>query len=344
MAKKSGSGKVIGKPKPAKKVPTKKLETNKIASTRSQANSNKPRRIKQSKYKTLRLHPRIKHPVKLPNAWRLTRMAARTLWEHKRFFIILTLVYGVLNLVLVQGFAAGSTNVSTLKDTLGLVFTGHFGSLASSLSIFALLIGSSGNSTSPTAGAYQLFLALITSLAIIWTLRQLLAGVQLKRVRDAYYRGVYPLIPFILVLLVIGLQLIPLLIGSTVYSQVISGGIAVYFVEKFIWALLYGLLALLSLYMLSSSLFALYIVTLPDMTPMKALRSARELVRHRRWTVLRKIVALPVILLFAAAIVMVPIIIWLTALAQWVFFLLTMFGLVAVHAYMYTLYRELLND
>jgi uncharacterized membrane protein YoaK (UPF0700 family) len=96
--------------------------------------------------------------------------------------------------------------------------------------------------------------------------------------------------------------------------------------------------------MISSSLFALYIVTLPDMTPFKALRSARELVRHRRWTVLRKILFLPIILLVVAAIIMLPIIIWLTSLAQWVFFLLTMFALVAANAYMYTLYRELLNE
>jgi hypothetical protein len=41
---------------------------------------------------------------------------------------------------------------------------------------------------------------------------------------------------------------------------------------------------------------------------------------------------------------MVPIIIWLTPLAQWIFFLLTMFALVAAHTYMYTLYRELLNE
>ncbi|HVI60648.1 MAG TPA: hypothetical protein VM535_00655, partial [Candidatus Saccharimonadales bacterium] len=110
------------------------------------------------------------------------------------------------------------------------------------------------------------------------------------------------------------------------------------------WGLLFGLLTLFSLYMISSSLFALYIVTLPDMTPRKALRSARELVRDRRWTVLRKILCLPVILFLGAALVMVPIIIWLTPLAQWVFFLLTMFALVAVNTYMYSLYRELLND
>ena len=298
--------------------------------------------MKNYPYKTFRLQKRVKHAVKLPNVWQITKAAAGLLWQHRGLFIGITLMYGLLNLVLVQGLA-NSTDVSDLKNSLNLVFNGHLGSLASSLSVFAILLGSAGNGSSPTAGAYQFFLGLITSLAIIWSLRQLSAGASL-RVRDAYYRGMYPLVPFILVLIVIGLQLIPLLIGSTVYSLVINGGIAVYAVEKLVWALLFGLLALLSLYMISSSLFALYIVTLPDMTPMRALRSARELVRFRRWTVLRKILCLPVILLVAAAVVMVPVIIWLTTLAQWIFFLLTMFALVAVHAYMYTLYRELLNE
>lgn len=302
----------------------------------------KPRRLKQSKYKSLRLAKPIKHPVSLPNVWRLTKLSARALWQHKGLFIGITLVYGVLNLILVQGIA-GSADVGTLKDELNQVFTGHFGSIASSLSIFVVLVGSAGNSSNQTAGAYQLFLGIMASLAVIWALRQVLAGTRV-RVRDAYYRGMYPLVPFILVLLVVGLQLIPLLIGASIYSLVINNGIAVLPIEKLVWALFYGLLALLSLYMLSSSLFAVYISTLPDMTPMKALRSARELVRYRRWTVLRKILCLPLILLIVAAIIMVPIIVLLTPLAQWVFFLLTMFALVAVHAYMYTLYRELLNE
>lgn len=301
-----------------------------------------PRRVKQGQYKSFRLQKRIKHPVRLPNIWRLTRTAAHMLWRHKRVLAGITLVYGLLNVVLAQGLAAG-TDVPTLKDALNQVFTGNFGAVASGLTIFVSLVGSAGTKASQTASAYQGFLALVGSLAIIWTLRQLLAEAQ-PRVRDAYYRGMYPLVPFLLVLLVIILQLIPLLIGSSLYSIVVNNGIAVYFVEKLIWALLYGGLAIATFYMLSSSLFALYIVTLPDMTPMRALRSARELVRYRRWTVLRKILVLPVILLLVAAVVMLPIIIWLTPLAQYVFFILTMSALLAVHAYMYTLYRELLND
>jgi hypothetical protein len=304
--------------------------------------ASKPRKLKQPRYKNFRLDKRIKHPVKLPSVYRLTKTAALTLWRHKRLFAGITIVYGLLNLVLVQGLA-GNTDLADLKNNLDQLFTGDFGSLASALSVFAVLVGSAGNASDQTAGAYQLFLALVGSLAMIWALRQVLAGTSL-RIRDAYYRGMYPLIPFILVLLVIGLQLLPLLVGSSLYGIVTGNDIAVYAAEKFVWAMLYFLLALLTFYMLCSSLFALYIVTLPDMTPLKALRSARELVRHRRWTVLRKVLALPLILLIVAAVIMVPIIIWLTSLAQWMFFILTMSSLLAIHAYMYTVYRELLNE
>jgi hypothetical protein len=279
---------------------------------------------------------------KLPSAWYLTKTAAQLLWRHKKVLAGIILVYGLLNLVLVQGLA-NSTDIGSLKDNLNSTFSGHLSSLASSLGVFAVLVGSAGNGSSQTAGGYQFFLAILTSLAIIWALRQLLAGTRFG-VRDAYYRGMYPLVPFILVLIVIGLQLLPLLIGSSLYGTVMSNGIAASGLEHLLWGLLFVILALWSLYMLSASVLALYMVTLPDMTPLKALRSAKELVNQRRWTVLRKILWLPIVLLLVAAVVMVPIIVWLTPLSQWVFFVLTMFALLAVHGYLYTLYRELLNE
>jgi hypothetical protein len=302
----------------------------------------RPRRIKLGTYKSFRLQKSIKHPGSLPNSWQLTRRAAALFWKRKELFAGITIIYGVLNLLLAQGIGNGA-DVPLLKEAFNQVFTGHFGFVPTGLSIFVVLIGTAGNTTSQTAGAYQGFLAIIESLAIIWSLRQVVAG-SVPRVRDAFYRGMTPLIPFMLVLLVIGAQLLPLIIGSSLYSLVISNGIAVYAIEKVMWALLFACFGILSLYMLSSSIFALYIVTLPDMTPIKALRSARGLVRYRRWTVLRKLLFLPLVLLVVAAAVMMPVIILLTPFAQWAFFLLTMFGLVAVHSYVYALYRELLNE
>lgn len=304
--------------------------------------SSKSRRIKQGDYQSLRLQKRIKHPVRLPNVGMLAKAAWQTVWLNKKLFLGLSLVYGLLNLVLVHGLAGG-IDVSALKNELNDIFTGNFGALASGFSIFVALIGTAGNSSSATAGVYQFFLTVIMSLAVIWALRQVVANIKL-RVRDPFYQGMYPLVPFILVLLVVGLQCLPLIIGSTAFAIVTTNGIAILAVEKILWGLLYALLALLTFYLLSSSLFALYIVALPDMTPVKALRSARTLVRHRRWTVMRKILALPIMLLIVAAIIMVPIIILLTPLAQWTFYILSMLSPVAIHAYMYTLYRELLNE
>ena len=85
-------------------------------------------------------------------------------------------------------------------------------------------------------------------------------------------------------------------------------------------------------------------MTLPDMTPLAALRSAKGVVRYRRWTILRKILWLPMVLLIITAIIMLPVIAFVASLAQWVLFFLSMTGLVVVNVYMYILYRELLNE
>ena len=301
-----------------------------------------PRQLKLAQSSRFRLHKPIKHPVKLPNVWILTKKSADIIWQNKRLFLGIIIIYGLLNLIFVQGLS-NSTDISSLKSSLGHVLTGSLGAFTSSLNVFLILLGSTGSSSSPTAAPYQFILGLTTSLAIIWALRHVLAGTKVS-IRDAFYRGMYPLVPFILVLLVICIQLVPFVIGSLLYSTAMSGGIAVAVIEKLFWIVIFILLALWSLYMVSSSVFALYIVTLNDMTPIKALRSARQLVRHRRWSVLRKILCLPIILLIVAGIIMLPIIIILTPLAQWVFLLISMTALVAVHTYMYTLYRELLNE
>lgn len=281
------------------------------------------------------------HP-KLMSVWALTRTTAQTLWRQRLLFGGITLVYGLLTAVLAQTLI-GSTDIPGLKDELSTVFSQQWGGLVSSLGVFAVLLSAPDGTLDQTAAAYRLFAALIASLAVIWALRQTAAG-HAVRVKDSFYLGMYPLVPFILVLVVIGIQLLPLLIGSSLYSFVVSNGIAVYAAEKLFWGVLYVVLAAWSLYMLSASLLALYIVTLPNMTPRKALRSAKQLVAKRRWAVLRKLVWLPFVLVIAAVLIMLPAILWLTVVAQWIFFALTMFGLVFGHAYMYTLYRELLNE
>ncbi|MCA9344688.1 hypothetical protein KC946_02530 [Candidatus Saccharibacteria bacterium] len=302
-----------------------------------------PRRLQKPKYKSFKLSKKLKiHQPKLPTAYRLFRSSLGVVKRNKKLIFGLTFVYALLTLILVNGF--GSTlNVTELKDTLSEVFDGNFGNLTVAATLFGALITSAGSSVSATGGVYQTLLLLIFSLATIWSLRRIFAKEQVS-VKDSLYKGMYPLVPFLLVLLVIGIQLIPIALGSWVYGVVTTNNIAITLIEKIIWGMLFGLLATFSFYMVSSSIFALFIVTLPDMTPMKALRSARQLVLHRRLLVIRKLLFLPIGLVLVAALIMLPILLWLTIIADWVFFVLTLLGTIFTLIYCYVLYRELLNE
>ena len=277
----------------------------------------------------------------LPTAWQLTRQTAQLLWQHKKLLGGIVLVYGLLNVILVQSYA--TTDVGNLKTALHQVFHGQFADLASGLTVFAVLVGASGSSASPGGSSYQAVLLIVVSLALIWALRNVFNDTAV-RIRDAYYQGMYPLAAFTLVLLMIGIQLIPLAIGAGLYSAVITNGIAVHAIEQIIWLAIFLALAWWSLYLIMASTFALYIVTLPDMTPLKALRSAKQLVSNRRLIVFRKVLWLVLALLITAVIIMLPIILWLTPLTAFVFFLLGLVAIAVVHSYLYSVYRGLLNE
>jgi len=317
------------------KTSTKPRKTDKKES----ADKSTPRQLKTPTHKSFRLGKRVKGK-KILGAFRLFAASVGILRQNWKVFLGIVLVFGVLNALLVQGFSAAG-NVNDTKSNLDQALTGNWSQLVSSLTVFIYLLGSSGNTASPTARAYQLMLALVVSLALIWVLRQVYVG-QKVRVRDGFYQGMSPLVPFVLVLLVIFLQLIPMALGLMLYGIVVGNDVAASFVEQILWAIFAFSMSLVTLYMISSSLFALYIVTLPDMTPLKALRSARQLAANRRWAVLRKVFFLPLALVVLAAIIVLPFILWATPLAAWVFFAITMLLLPVTHSYMYALYRSML--
>lgn len=275
---------------------------------------------------------------RIASVWSLMRTAVAVLVRRRWLFLGIGAVYVVCNLLLVQ--TASATNVEDLKKSLG-ISTGPADSITAGLTLFTVLVAASGNGATQTGAAYQSVLVFIVSLAVVWALREVTAG-RTIRIRDSFYRGMYPLIPVLLVLLMVFVHLIPLALGAGVFGIVVVNGIAVNNLQVALWSLLLLAGLALSAFFLISSLFALYIAALPDMTPMRALRSAKNLVRGRRWTVLRKLVFLPLALAVVGLVIMLPIIWWVTPAAAWIFFILSVGALLVVHSYMYALYRELL--
>jgi hypothetical protein len=263
------------------------------------------------------------------------------MWTYRKIFALVTLVYFALTFVFVKGTPSVDTSLPEIKQTIQALYAQDSSGLSTTYSLFGYLLGTAGATSDDAATVYQAILLVCLSLAFIWLLRQTYAK-ETPRVRDVFYESQYPLVQFSGVLIVVALQMLPLIIANALFEVTYGAGLLVTGIEQFLWFTAFFLLVLLSFYMLTSSVFALYIVTLPGMTPLKALRSARELVRFRRWTIMRKVLFLPFGLLVCAGIVLIPLIAYATATADIVFLALTAISLPLIHTYIYTLYRELL--
>lgn len=276
----------------------------------------------------------------ISSGWKLFTSSLELIWQNRRLFFGVTLTYGIFNLVFVHGMGRLVSLSGISKST----------NLSEGYNRFNAVLSSTGSASTDSASLYQSILLVITVLAIIWLLRQLQAKSLKKKskksdelnVRKVFYHSTYALVPFILELLLISIQLLPMLIGASIYSMVISNGLAVGPIENLLWLGLFVVLSIWSIYMVTASIFGLFVVTLPEMTPMQAWRSARKLVAGRRWTIMRKLLFLPFIMLLIVAVLILPVAIWLAPIAEWLYFLVGVVALPICVVYLYSLYREIL--
>ncbi len=303
-----------------------------------------PRRFTPASYRSRRKRRKAEKGISrtpVTNSFVIFGRAIKMLRNHWEVFGGIVLVYAIINIVLVGGIS-GSAELQQMKDSIGSVFTGQANALNTGLTLFGFLVVSGTGVASGVASAYQTLLLVIISLSIVWALRQLYAGNKI-RIRDAFYNSSYPLVQLLLVLLMVTVHLVPAVFGTFLVTTLALGDILTVGWQQALAAFVGFLFIVWSAYLLCASLFAAYIVTLPDMTPLKALRSAKDIVRYRRAMVLRKLLFLPFALLIVSAIIMVPLAILYTPAATAVFFVLTILGVPMIHSYMYSLYRELIK-
>ena len=268
--------------------------------------------------------------------------SVRSMWQHKETVGGITLIYGIGILLLVRGLLSNQ-DFFTLKKLLDGMLKGTGGKIESTFLQMNALFGSSGSINTTSGSIYQAILIIICSLALIWVFRQAQAKNAVST-KDAFYSGMYPLTQFLLVLFYVIVQVLPLLLATYLYKALIGNGVAVLWQEKLASYVVIGILALWSLRMLTSAIFAFYIVTLPGMRPMQAIRSAENLVIGRRLLIWRKLLFLPLLLLIATTGITLPFLLLLPQVVVWVFFVLTILWFTVSHAYFYTLYRETIKD
>lgn len=251
-----------------------------------------------------------KRSLQLPGYFSFTLSVNRTLWRYRKTFIPLWIVYAVLTIIFIGigSQDAYSTLSNLLKDTGSQIFQGNIGQIGQA-SLILLSIGTTGLTTSPTDGQkiYGVILGLLIWLTTVWLLRNLLAGHKVK-MRDGLYSAGSPIISTVLVVTIMVLQLIPVSIAVIGFSAANSAGVLNGGVSAMLFWIAAGLLSVTSLYWITSTFFALIIVTLPGMYPRKALRTAGDMVASRRVRILLRILWMFLTIVITAVVVLIPVI------------------------------------
>jgi hypothetical protein len=296
--------------------------------------------------------------LSMPGYFAFSRTVNKTLWQHKKVFIGLGVVYAVLTIVFVGIGSQDTYNTltSTLQDSGSQIFSGNLGQLGQAALLF-VSIGYSGLNATPTEAQqiYLVLLALLIWLTTVWLLRSLVAGHKVK-MRDGLYSAGAPIIATFLVVLVLMIQLLPIALAVIAYSAANSTGLLNGGVAAMLFWIIVILLVVMSLYWITSTFFALIVVTLPGMYPMRALKTAGDMVVGRRLRILLRMLWMMGSIALVGIVVFIPIILIDNSLTHlWsglsnipvVPILLVLYSVISFiwgSSYTYLLYRRVVDD
>lgn len=314
-----------------------------LKSTTAVENKSKPGRLIEhhDQSKNYKKNKKFKSDIKIPPTRLLFWQTINHIWRHKRIFFAMFLLTVALNILFVKGFASVldmPTLKKELQETAGI----------DKLTLGTTLVGvvaSSGNSGSTDmASTYQSMFMIIFSLAYIWLFRSTTDSPKLKiNLRKIFYNCMTPLVQFLGLLVVVGVQLLPMIIGLSIFTTVQVNGIAVTILETVLWGSLALVLSLLSFHLLSSTLLSLFIVTVPGMTPMSAYKTANKLSKGLHWVIMRRFLVALVLVSLILGLTLLGVVMLTPSVAEWVMVLLSAITLPVVIGMGFKLYKAILQ-
>ena len=295
--------------------------------------------------------------LQLPGYISFSREVFITLRLHRRVYIQLIGVYSVAVAVLV-GVAS-----QDLFNEFSKLFVSDASSSTESLSTagnaLLLLLGSTVGAFSPQLSeAQQLtagILVVLLWLTVVWLLRNQLAGKHPK-VRDALYNAGSPIVATAIVVLLMVVQLMPATLAALGYSALTSNSLFQQGVVPMVVTAIAILMVTLSIYLVTTTIFSLIIITIPGMYPWEAIRAAGDLVVGRRLRILLRffwmiltvglvwiIIMMPIIAMSAWAQSSIEAISWVPVVPIFLT-LVSSAAVVYAAAYTYLLYRKVIED
>ncbi len=271
-------------------------------------------------------------PRSIIGTGKLFQKSYGTMLLHRKKLLGVILVYAVLYFVFVMGFSLTSSMGSAVNSSTSKI------NQTSTLLSYAISNMYNGNSQSDAVVLTQLLLFLIAVMAIVWLLKNLGEGKNVK-VLDAFYEGTAHFIPTLVVATVLVLSLIPALFAGAFLSVALkSSGSSMETTLVFLVSALTLFFGLLLFTMLWP---AFYISATTRVRPMKALKQSIALTKLRRTKVLGRITLLFITLISLFLVVLYLFAIISTSFIPYVLFVLVFGIFLFSQVYLYELYRSL---
>lgn len=284
---------------------------------------------------------------------KLSRRALKLLNVNRPIFIRLSLLFWAL-LMLSSGLTEQAQYASLSEATKEAVsiIGGHGERTLTAIGILlsSVMTGSLTSVLSETQLIGRIALYGLLWLVVVWLMRHLVAGAKVG-LRDGLYNGGAPVVPSILIGLVGVVQLLPLALTVTLFSALSATGALNQGLIAGLMVIASLALTVVTVYWLSSTLFALIVATIPGTYPGAALRSARTVIKGRRLTVFLRLLWLSGAILLASALITLPMVVLDATLGLMnAFVFIAVWQLLGVatalfgSVYLYLLYREVIDE
>lgn len=276
----------------------------------------------------------------------------RVLWKRRWVYLRFVALYVVMSIAMV-----GASQISNIGSVNQVIDTANGSSgvigpvLRAAMTVGTTISGALNNNFSDVQYLYMSALYILSLLTIIWLVRQQLAGNKVV-VRDGLYNASAP-IASEYVLAGIGIaQLVPAALAVLVYMSATSLGLLEGGIETAMFSVALFLVVVLTLYFMTTTLFAMFIASIPGTYPLHAYRAARRIVAGQRMRLLFRLLWLVIVLLLGWFVVLVPIIIIVnsfvagsgSAVIPVAVQIMTGASFVYGTAYAYLLYRRMIDD
>ena len=281
-------------------------------------------------------------------SWYVAKTLGQNKWLFLRF-LALYMVFAVAMVGVVQSENLDTANM--VIDSVNEESDSVIDPLMRAVVVASSSLGGALNSNlTDVQQLYMSALYIFIALAVVWLLRQRLAGTTVT-VRDGLYSAGAPLVSIYLLVVIGIMQLIPAALGTIVYTSAAAGGLLSGGIETGMFAIALFLLLVLTLYFMTTTLFAIMIATIPGTYPIRAYKTARKIVTGQRARLLVRLFWLALLLLIVWYGVLIPVVIIANSFNMGSSFVIPLaiqavigFCLVYGASYCYLLYRRMIDD